>query len=405
MQPHFRFAGFMGKRVHLGVTGSIAAYKSLDLLRALQEADCMVSATLTESCTKFVQGLSFEALGASPVYTNMFAGAAQGETAFDHLEPGQISDVMVIAPASANTIAKLAFGMADDMLSCQALAFPGPKVIAPAMNPNMWNAPATQRNWEMLGELGYIRIEPDCGSVACGDTGKGRLAPIDEIYTATLKALSPQDLAGKKIVITLGPTREQWDAVRFWSNPSSGTMGGCLAMAAYLRGADVTVVAGPTNLSFPQEIGVILVQNARQMYEATMDVWPNMDIGCATAAVADYHPIPFGDSKFKKGSDTLTVEFERNPDILKTMGENKGKHQKLIGFAAETDNLQEAAAGKLQRKNLDLIAANDISKEGSGFGVGTNQMFVLDKSGRKETWPQLPKTEVAWRLWDHLLLD
>lgn len=408
MQAHFRFAGFMGKRVHLGVTGSIAAYKALDLVRAFQEADCMVSATLTDSCTKFVQGLSFEALGASPVYTRMFADGPQGDTAFDHLEPGQVSDVMVIAPASANTIAKLAFGMADDMLSCQALAFPGPKIVAPAMNPKMWDAPATQRNWKMLGDLGFIRIEPECGNVACGDTGKGRLAPMEEIFIATLKAISPQDMAGKRVLITLGPTRESWDAVRFWSNPSSGTMGACMAMAAHLRGAEVTVVAGPTALFFSSDINVVNVKTAVEMFDATTELWQSHDMACCTAAVADYRPIPFGEQKFKKqdsGSKGITVEFKSNPDILKTLGKHKREDQQLIGFAAETNRIKEEASRKLETKNLDLIAANDISKEGSGFGVGTNQMYVLDKSGRQETWPQLPKTEVAWRLWDHLLLD
>lgn len=408
MQPHYRFAGFMGKQVHLGVTGSIAAYKVLDLVRAYQEADCQVSATLTEACTKFVQPLSFEALGASPVYTKMFADQAAGNTAFDHLEPGQVADVMVIAPASANTIAKLAFGMADDMLSCQALAFPGPKIVAPAMNPKMWEAPATRRNWKMLADLGYIRIEPESGNVACGDTGKGRFAPIEEILTATLRALSPQDLAGKRVLITLGPTRESWDAVRFWSNPSSGTMGACLAMAAFLRGANVTVVTGPTALEFPQGINVVPVTTAVEMFDATTELWASHNIACCTAAVADYRPVPFGDTKFKKqssGSNGITVEFKSNPDILKNLGKHKREDQKLIGFAAETDSIKEEAARKLRSKNLDLIAANDISKEGSGFGVGTNQMYVLDASGRQETWPQLPKTEVAWRLWDHLLLD
>lgn len=407
MQAHYEFTGFMGKCVHVGVTGSIAAYKALDLVRSLQSADCMVSATVTDSCAKFVQPLSFEALGASPVYTTMF-DASRGDTAFDHLEPGQVGDVMVIAPASANTLAKLAHGMADDMLSCQALAFLGPKIVAPAMNPNMWANPATQRNWDILGELGFIQIEPECGSVACGDVGKGRFASTDEIFLQTLKAISPQDLAGKKVVITLGPTRESWDAVRFWSNPSSGTMGGSIAIAAYLRGADVTVVAGPTALEFPRGIKVIKVKTALEMFEATNDVWPDMDMGCATAAVADYRPIPFGDQKFKKQSsdgEGITVEFEPNPDILKSLGASKLAHQKLIGFAAETNRIKEEAQRKLETKNLDLIAANDISKEGSGFGVGTNQMFVLDKHGRKEMWPQLKKTEVAWRLWDHLLLD
>lgn len=407
MQAHYRFAGFMGKRVHLGVSGSIAAYKAIDLLRALQEADCIVSATLTEAATQFITRLSFEALGASPVYGAMFDDTPEADTAFGHLEPGQAADVMVIAPATASTMARLAFGLADDMLSCQALAFAGPKIVAPAMNPRMWAAPATRRNWDTLDELGYIRVQPDSGHVACGDTGSGRLAPLEAIFTATLKALSPQDLAGQKVLITLGPTREPWDAVRFWSNPSSGTMGACMAMAAYLRGADVTVVAGPTALKLPEEIGVVSVQTARQMFEAATDLWPSMEIGCATAAVADFRPVPFGYSKFKKSDldgDGLMVEFEPNPDILKAMGEAKTGSQRLIGFAAETADIQTEAARKLASKHLDLLAANDVSQEGSGFGTPTNSMFVLDTAGRRESWPQLPKTEVAWRLWDHLLL-
>lgn len=408
MQTHMRFAGFMGKRVHLGVTGSIAAFKALQLLRDLQDADLMVSATLTDSATKFIQGLSFEALGASPVYTSMFDGGPNADTAFGHLEPGQFADVMVIAPATANTMAQLAHGMADDMLSCQALAFPGPKIIAPAMNPRMWEAAATQRNWDILDELGYIRVSPECGDVACGDTGSGRLASLDDIFLATLKALSPQDLLGKKVLVTLGPTRESWDAVRFWSNPSSGTMGASLAIAAHLRGADVSVVAGPTGLTFPSALNVVSVQTASEMFDACMDIWPAMDIGCCTAAVADYRPIPHGSGKFKKSAsqgEGITVEFEPNKDILKTMGSSKTSEQKLIGFAAETDSIKENAQRKLETKNLDLIAANDISQQGSGFGVPTNQIFVLDTSGRKEMWPQLAKTEVAWRIWDHLLLD
>jgi len=407
MQPHYRFAGFLGKRVHLGVTGSIAAYKALDLLRSLQEAGCLVSATLTDAAAEFVRPLSFEALGASPIYGSMFDGSPSG-SAFGHLEPGQAAHAMVIAPATAATIARLAFGLADDMLACQTLAFSGPKIVAPAMNPRMWEAPATRRNWEMLGELGYIRVEPSCGHVACGDTGSGRLAPVDEIFAAVLRALAPQDLAGRKVMVTLGPTREPWDAVRFWSNPSSGLMGACLAMAAYLRGADVTVVAGPTALTFPEAVRVVSVTTAQQMFEAATDLWPSMDMACCTAAVADFRPVPFGDTKFKKASGAgqgISVEFTPNPDILRTLGESKREGQRLVGFAAETGDLKSEAERKLKSKHLDLIAANDISKAGSGFASATNEMFVLDASGRRETWPQLDKTEVAWRLWDHLLLD
>jgi phosphopantothenoylcysteine decarboxylase/phosphopantothenate--cysteine ligase len=405
MQPHYRFAGFMGKRVHLGVSGSIAAYRSLDLLRALLEADCTVSATLTESAARFVTPLSFEALGASPVYGSMFEAAPSGGSAFGHLEPGQEAEVMVIAPATANVMAKLAHGLADDKLSCQALAFPGPKIVAPAMNPRMWDSPATRRNWDLLDILGYTRVQPGSGHVACGDTGDGRLAPLEHILTETLMALSPQDLAGKRVLVTLGPTREPWDGVRFWSNPSSGTMGACLAMAAILRGAEVTIVAGPTALEFPPCATVVSVTTAREMHDACLDLWPGMDIGCATAAVADFRPVPFGPEKYKKGgAESLTVHFEPNPDILKALGAAKADGQKLIGFAAETSNLKEEAARKLESKRLDLIAANDISRQGSGFGSPTNEMFVLDSAGRRETWPVLPKTEVAWRLWDHLQL-
>ncbi len=407
MQPHYRFAGFLGKRVHLGVTGSIAAYKALDLQRSLLEAGCLVSATLTDAAAEFVRPLSFEALGASPIYGSMFDGSPSG-SAFGHLEPGQAAHVMVIAPATAATIARLAFGLADDMLACQALAFTGPKIVAPAMNPHMWEAPATQRNWEMLGELGYIRVQPASGHVACGDTGSGRLAPVEEILAAVLRALAPQDLAGKKVMVTLGPTREPWDAVRFWSNPSSGLMGACLAMAAYLRGADVTVVAGPTALTFPEAVHVVPVTTAQQMFDAATGLWPSMDMACCTAAVADFRPVPFGDTKFKKASGAgqgITVEFTPNPDILRTLGQAKREGQRLIGFAAETGDLKAEAERKLQSKRLDIIAANDISKAGSGFASATNEMFVLDAAGRRETWPQLDKTEVAWRLWDHLLLD
>ncbi|ADU64329.1 MAG: bifunctional phosphopantothenoylcysteine decarboxylase/phosphopantothenate--cysteine ligase CoaBC [Pseudodesulfovibrio sp.] len=404
MQTHYRFAGFMGRRVHLGVTGSIAAFKALDLLRALLEADCIVSATLTDAATRFVTPLSFEALGASPVYRAMF-DTVPGASAFGHLEPGQEADVLVIAPASANTLAKLAHGLADDMLSCQALAFPGPRIVAPAMNPRMWEAPATRRNWDMLGGLGFTLVEPEAGNVACGDTGTGRLAPLEEILTATLRAISPQDLAGKQVLVTLGPTREPWDGVRFWSNPSSGAMGACMAMAAYLRGAEVTVVAGPTGLLFPQAITVIPVRTALEMHRACLDLWPSMDIACATAAVADFRPIPHGPDKFKKGgASSLTVQFEANPDILKALGDSRRDGQQLIGFAAETGDPRAEAARKLESKGLDLIAANDVSRQGSGFGTATNEMFVLDRQGRRESWPVLPKTEVAWRLWDHLLL-
>jgi len=406
MQPHFRFAGFLGRRVHLGVTGSIAAFRALELLRLLLAADLSVSATLTDAGGRFVTPLSFEALGASPVYGPMFGSETGTDGAFGHLEPGQAAHALVIAPATANILAKLAHGIADDMLSCQALAFPGPRIVAPAMNPHMWQAPATRRNWDILADLGFIRVEPDAGEVACGDTGAGRLAPLHEILTAVLRAVSPQDLAGRRVLVTLGPTREPWDGVRFWSNPSSGVMGACMAMAAHLRGAEVTVVAGPVDLVFPSGITVIPVQTALEMHTACTDLWPAMDIGCATAAVADFRPEPHGPGKFKKsGAESPKVAFLPNPDILKSLGECKRPDQRLIGFAAETGDPRGEAARKLKAKRLDLIAANDVSRQGSGFCSPTNEMYVLDADGRAESWPVLPKPEVAWRLWDHLPLD
>ncbi|MUM77613.1 bifunctional phosphopantothenoylcysteine decarboxylase/phosphopantothenate--cysteine ligase CoaBC [Pseudodesulfovibrio sp. F-1] len=406
MQDHFRFAGFMGRRVHLGVAGSIAAFRSLELLRLLRDADITVSATLTEAGSRFVTPLSFEALGASLVYGSMFDQGADSASVFGHLEPGQTAHALVIAPATANILAKLAHGIADDMLSCQALAFPGPRIVAPAMNPRMWEASATRRNWDILADLGFIRVEPDAGSVACGDTGSGRLASLEEIITAVLRAISPQDLAGQRVLVTLGPTREPWDGVRFWSNPSSGIMGACMAMAAHLRGADVTVVAGPVDLVFPSGITVIPTQTALEMHAACLDLWPLMDIGCATAAVADFRPEPHGPGKFKKsGATSLHIDFVPNPDILKSLGDSKRADQRLIGFAAETCDPRDEAARKLKAKGLDLIAANDVSRHGSGFRTPTNEMYVLDAAGRAESWPLLPKTEVAWRLWDHLLLD
>ena len=404
MDGPLSFTGFLGSRVHLGVTGSIAAYKALDLLRLLLGAGCSVSATLTASAQRFVTPLSFRSLGADPVYAGMFE---EGESPFGHLGPGKTAQAMVIAPASANTLARLANGLADDMLSCQALAFPGPLVLAPAMNPAMWAAPATRENWARLLARGVIGVEPEAGPVACGDQGKGRLAALPEIHAAVLRALSPQDLAGKRVLVTLGPTRESWDPVRFWSNASSGLMGACLAVAAWLRGAEVTAVAGPVDLELPRGIRRVDVTTAAQMHAACLDLWPDMDIGCLTAAVSDFRPEPFGDKKFKKdkAKDGLSVQFLANPDILKDLGSRKKKGQTLIGFAAETSDLAPQAKAKLKAKNLDLVVANRVDRPDSGFGGPLNTVCVLDRQGRLEHWPALPKTEVAWRVWDlHLQL-
>ncbi|WP_320171549.1 bifunctional phosphopantothenoylcysteine decarboxylase/phosphopantothenate--cysteine ligase CoaBC [Maridesulfovibrio sp.] len=403
MNEHLNFDCFLGKRIHLGVCGSVAAYKSLDLLRMFRKAGIEVSVTLTDGAQEFIKGLSFEALGAFKVWERMFPTL---DDTFGHLEPGQAADAMLIVPATASMLARMAHGLADEMLSCQSLAFRGRKLVAPAMNPAMWDAPATVDNCSVLAGRGVEFIGPDCGDVACGDHGKGRMAPLEAIYAAGLRAVAPDDMSDRHVLITLGPTREKWDAVRFWSNPSSGMMGASIAMAAWLRGAKVTVVSGPVNWWFPDDVEVIRVDSAQQMFDASMDVWPVCNTGCLTAAVADFKPVPHGEGKFKKeGRSSLGVEFECNPDILKTLGSIKREDQQLIGFAAETSNIMEAARGKLERKNLDMIVANPVNLPGAGFGASTNSVYVLDRAGRSEEWPNLPKTEIAWRIWDHLLLN
>lgn len=400
MSNHLLFNNFAGKRVHLGVSGSVAAYKSLELLRMLKKCGLEVSVTLTSGAQEFIRGLSFEALGAYKVWERMYP---TGEDVFGHLEPGQAADALVIAPATASVLANITHGLASDMLCCQALAFDGPILVAPAMNPHMWDAHATVENCAVLRRRGVTFIGPDCGDVACGDHGRGRLAPLESIFAETLRAVSPSDLSGKKVLVTLGPTRERWDAVRFWSNPSSGLMGASIAMAAWLRGADVTVVSGPVDWWFPGDMKVIKVESAEEMFEAATSEWPACDIGCLSAAVADFKPVPLGEHKFKKeGADTLNVEFVPNPDILKNLGRMKSDDQKLIGFAAETRDIEESAHKKLQAKNLDLIVANPVNKPGAGFKSVTNSVYVLDRNGRSEEWPDLPKTEIAWRIWDLL---
>ncbi|BBD09388.1 bifunctional phosphopantothenoylcysteine decarboxylase/phosphopantothenate--cysteine ligase CoaBC [Desulfovibrio ferrophilus] len=400
MQPHLAFTNFLGKRIHLGVCGSISAFKSLELLRMLQRTGAHLSATVTPSAARFVTALSFEALGAAPVYGDMFD---HRDAVFGHLDPGQDADGFVVAPATANALAKLACGLADDMLSCQALAFPGSLVIAPAMNPRLWNAAATQENLAKLKERGHVCIEPECGDMACGEEGRGRFPQLESIYLQALKAVTKQDMAGRKVLITLGPTREAFDCVRFWSNPSSGTMGAAIAVAAWLRGAEVTAVCGPVNLWLPEGINRIDVTTAREMFDAASENFPSVDAACFTAAVADYRPANPQQDKFKKEQGGLNVEFKANPDILKTLGSQKTDRQFLIGFAAESSDIEGNCHKKLSAKNLDLIVGNDVTAEGCGFGKATNGVTVVDAKGRSESWPVLPKSEVGWRIWDWML--
>ena len=412
MEGHLTFTRFAGKRMHLGVCGSVAGYKSLDLLRQWKDAGIDLGATLTESARRFLTPLLFEALGASPVFDAMYAGndtTGHFDDVFPHLMPGASCDAFVIVAASASTLARLAHGMADEILSCQALAFPGPLVLAPAMNPRMWANAATQENWETLRRRGHILVEPASGRVACMEEGGGRLADSREIYLAGLKAISAQNLQGKTVMVTLGPTREYWDGIRFWSNPSTGTMGAAIAVAAYLRGATVHAVcgpgAGPGLPWLPSGLTRHDVVSAKEMFAACSDLWPGVDIGVFSAAVADFAPQSVGGEKFKKNAagDGLTIAFTPNPDILKTLAAVKKEHQRVVAFAAETSNLQESALEKLERKNADMIVGNTVNTADSGFGGGANTGFVADRTGTREVWPPMNKPDMAWRIFDWLL--
>ena len=412
MEGYLSFTNFSGKRLHLGICGSVAGYKSLDLLRQWKDAGILVSATLTASARQFVTPLLFEALGASPVYDAMYADkdtTGKFNDIFPHLTPGASCDAFAIVAASASTLARLAHGLADEVLSCQALAYPGPLVLAPAMNPRMWANPATQENWETLRRRGHHLVEPVRGRVACLEEGGGRLADSREIYLAILKALSPQDLAGKTVMITMGPTREHWDGIRFWSNPSTGSMGAAVAVAAYLRGATVHAVCGPTagpdTPWMPSAITRHNVVSAKDMFAAASDIWPKADISVFTSAVADFAPKAIGSEKFKKdgAKEGFSVEFTPNPDILQTLASGKKSHQRVVGFAAETSNVEESARQKLVRKNADMIVGNTVNTEDSGFGDGTNAGFVVDRTGGHEAWPVMSKADMAWRIFDWLL--
>lgn len=410
MLNYFPEAPFRGKLVHLGVSGSISAYKALELLRAYYKGGLRVTATLTSAAASFVMPLSFRSLGAEIVYSSMFSDEQQDMMSenfdpFGHLTPGAEADAFVVAPASATTLQRIASGSASEILSAQALAFPKPLLIAPAMNSRMWENPATKDNCATLLRHGHKIVQPSSGELACGDEGSGKLADLRVIYLETLKMLSSQDLTGQKIMLTLGPTRENWDGVRFWSNHSSGLMGAALAVTAYLRGATVHAVCGPNAPWLPDAIKRYDIGSAREMFSAAKDLWPDMDIGIFSAAVADFSPEPLGQHKFKKAdaADGFSVKFIPNPDILATLGKEKKSRQRIIGFAAETDNLEESVKKKLISKNADMMVGNLIGQPNSGFGGVKNTAVLHDRSGKFEHMPTLPKPDLAWRIFDWLL--
>ncbi len=403
MESHLLFELPEPRKIHLGITGSIAAYKAVELMRLWQKAGIEVSVTLTESAQKFITPLTFESLGANPVYKGMF------DEPLSHLAPSKDANAMIIAPASADTIAQLALGRADTLLAAQALAFDKPIIIAPAMNPRMWKNEATQNNVRALKNVGIDFVGPVSGKVACNDEGEGRLASEIDIYLQGLKAVVDQDFEGKTVLVTLGATQEKFDDIRIWTNKSTGMMGMSLAIAAWLRGAHVHAIASSSvQLEYPNDdlFEVHRVVSAENMFDKASEHWYHADYGIFTAAVADFRPKEFGEGKFKKSSveDDFSLEFYPNKDILKSLAKLKKEHQKVIGFAAEYASSQEELADlalkKMYNKNTDIIIGNALK---DGFATSHNKIFIADKMGRGEHWPQLPKPEIAWNILSWLL--
>lgn len=408
--PFVSSSKFTDRKVHIGISGSVACYKMADLLRAWLKLGMHATVTLTDGACHFVTPLLFRSLGAAKVYSRLFE---EQDDVFAHLEPGQNMEAMLVAPASADALARIANGRAEDMLSAQALAFPGPLLFAPAMNPKMWANPATKQHAKALTERGAVFIGPVGGSTACGETGEGHLAPDGQIFLELLRALAPQDMTGQKVMLTMGPTREKWDGVRFLSNPSSGTMGAALATCAWLRGAEITAICGPiSGIFLPEGIKRIDVESAREMHDAAKTIWPDMTLGMFCAAVADFAPVrpAQGDGiKLHKTDmgDQATMDLVRNPDILLEMAANRSNSQKVLGFAAEitTDmkSLLKLAAAKQARKNADLLAANRVNPGEGAFGSSEDSMAVVDINGEGEIWQTQSKADVAWELCTWLL--
>ena len=382
------------KTIALGVTGGIAAYKSVELLRLLTKAGARVRVIMTANAQWFVGPGTFQALSGLPVCTSVFE---EGDASIRHIDWARETELAVIAPATANTIGKLANGIADDALSTFMLAVTAPVVICPAMNTHMYEHPAVQRNLDTLQGFGHHIVEPDAGSLACGTVGPGRLATPETILEEMAAVLTPKDLKGRTVLLTAGPTREAIDPVRFVSNPSSGRMGFALARAAARRGARVILVTGPVSLADPLHAEVHRVESAAEMADCVQALAPEADVIIKTAAVADYRPVHTADHKIKKTEDRLSVAFERTTDILLALGKDKA-HRFLVGFAAETRQLRDHARQKLEAKNLDMIVANRIGEAGSGFEVDTNKVTLLHRDGREEGLPVMSKDALAHEL-------
>ncbi|GLI40000.1 bifunctional phosphopantothenoylcysteine decarboxylase/phosphopantothenate--cysteine ligase CoaBC [Geobacter hydrogenophilus] len=381
-----------GKQIVLGVTGGIAVYKAVELVRLLTKAGADVHVIMTRSAMEFVGPLTFQTLTANPVHTEIFNLIAERE--IGHIALADRADLFIIAPATANVIGKIAGGIADDMLTTTVMATRAPVLIAPAMNVNMCTNPIYRENEEKLRRHGYRFVAPVKGMLACGWEGEGKLQDPAIIMEEAVRALTRQDLAGERVLVTAGPTLEEIDPVRFISNHSSGKMGYSIARAARRRGAEVVLVAGPTCLDDPWGIETVHVCSAAEMRDAVMERVAASTVIVKAAAVADYRPKSRATGKIKKSADALVLELEKNPDILAEVGRMKGDRV-LVGFAAETNDLVENARKKLTGKNLDLVVANDIGQAGAGFNVDTNIAKLLHRDGRVEELPLMGKDEMA----------
>lgn len=399
-------------KVALGVGGGIAAYKAAELARALGERGCAVEVVMTDAAREFIQPLTFASLTGRKVITGLWADQnSSGEgilsSAVEHIRVAQDNEILVVAPATANLIASFAHGIANDFLTTLYLAFPGTVVLAPAMNTNMWQHPATQANVQKLRERGHLIVEPDEGLLACGVVGPGRLAEPQRIADAVVAAgkVEPrrEDLSGETIVITAGPTQEPLDPVRYISNRSSGKMGYAIAEAAAARGADVVLVSGPVALPEPEGVRVIHVATARQMRTAVLENLEPATIIIKAAAVADYHVAEVPKQKMKKTATRLSLELDPTPDILAEVGQKKGDRL-LIGFAAETQNLIEEARRKLKTKNCDMVVGNIVSRDDIGFGTDDNEVVLVLRTGEAVPIPRASKRKVADAILDQAQL-
>ncbi|MDY0261128.1 bifunctional phosphopantothenoylcysteine decarboxylase/phosphopantothenate--cysteine ligase CoaBC [Syntrophotalea acetylenica] len=390
-----------GKQIVVGVTGGIAAYRAAELVRLYVKAGAQVHVIMTRAAAEFITPLTFQTLSGNPVHTDLFSLISERE--IGHITLADRADVLVVAPATANLIGKVAAGLADDLLTTTIMATKAPVLFVPAMNSNMWENPVYQGNQARLRNLGYGFVDPVSGLLACGWQGQGKMAEPDVVWEETLRLLTPQDLASETILVTAGPTREELDPVRYLSNHSSGKMGYAIARAASRRGARVILVSGPTCLAPPAGIDVRRVSSALQMQQAVMECLPVVTVVIKAAAVADYRPEQRDKQKIKKGpADRMQLNLLKNPDILSELGRVKGDRL-LIGFAAETENLEEHALRKLKNKNLDMILANDVSHPEAGFEVDTNLVRIFYRNGTAEQCPLMSKAELADVVLDRLL--